>query len=115
MLTKVTDKLEKVLLAISCSLIATSVIVMCLEVYWRKVVGGSLGWAEEYCRFGYVYALFLLSGPIFKRGMHIKVEVVYARLNANARKWAAIGICSLAIMLPTFFSWWAIESLTETH
>ena len=53
---------------VAALMMAITVVVTCVQVFSRYVVGSSLIWAEEVCRYMLVWTSFLVAGLAFQRG-----------------------------------------------
>jgi TRAP-type transport system small permease protein len=72
-------------------LLAAMVAVTFVQVIKRYGFDSGLAWAEEFCRYCFVWIVFLGSVPAFDRGLHIGVDLITARLATRYRRIAAIG------------------------
>lgn len=67
---------ERLLEAVGVVALATIVIVMSTQVFARYVIGTSIIWAEELCRYILIWISFLFVGIAFQRGEFIAIDYV---------------------------------------
>ncbi|MDO4581715.1 MAG: TRAP transporter small permease [Bacillota bacterium] len=67
------DHLEETLLVI---LLVTICFVMMAQIILRKLPVDNLIWAEEFCRYCYIWSVFLSLGYTIKKGNMLRVNVV---------------------------------------
>ena len=70
---KLDEHFEEYLLGVLLILLTT---VMFVQVVMRYVFGSSLSWAEEFCRYIFVYTTFLTIGYCIKRGSMLRVDIL---------------------------------------
>ncbi len=68
------ENLEEILMVI---LLAAFSIVMMAQVIARNIVGGGFTWAEEVCRYLFVYSGMLSVAYCIRKGLTIRVDAVY--------------------------------------
>lgn len=67
---------ERLLEAVGVIGLATIVVVMSTQVFARYVIGTSIIWAEELCRYILIWISFLFVGIAFQRGEFIAIDYV---------------------------------------
>ena len=72
--TYLEENLEEILMVI---LLAAFSVVMMVQVIARNIVGGGFTWAEEVCRYLFVYSGMLSAGYCIRKGLTIRVDAVY--------------------------------------
>ena len=72
--TYLEENLEELLMVI---LLAVMSLVMLAQVIYRNVLGGGFTWAEEFCRYCFVYSGMLSAGYCIRKGLAIRVDAVY--------------------------------------
>jgi len=72
--TYLEENLEEILMVI---LLAAFSVVMMIQVIARNIVGGGFTWAEEVCRYLFVYSGMLSAGYCIRKGLGIRVDAVY--------------------------------------
>jgi TRAP-type C4-dicarboxylate transport system permease small subunit len=83
--------------AFLAALMAVMITVVALQVFFRYVVGSPLGWTEEIGNFTLVWTSFLGSYIAFRRGNHLRIELLYLILpNVGRRTLLIIGDLALA-------------------
>jgi len=75
--------LEEYLLAL---LMALMVLLVCAQVISRYALHRSLSYTEELVRYFFVWATFLGAGAAFKRGRHLKLDIVVGRFPNRWRR-----------------------------
>lgn len=71
--------------ALAVALMAATVIIMAVQVFYRYFLSNSLIWAEEVCRYLLVWMSFLFAGAAFQRGDMVSVELFTKLLPRRAR------------------------------
>lgn len=71
--------------ALGAALMAATVAVMIAQVFYRYVLGDSLIWAEELCRYFLIWMTFLFAGAALQRGDLVALELLTSRFSARTR------------------------------
>jgi TRAP-type C4-dicarboxylate transport system permease small subunit len=83
--------------AFVAALMAVMITVVALQVFFRYVIGSPLGWTEEIGNFTLVWSSFLGSYIAFRRGNHLRIELLYLILpNVGRRTLLIIGNLALS-------------------
>ena len=91
------EHFEELLLTICLLLILA---VSFLQVIIRKIPGiNALTWAEEFCRFMWIFSVFLSLPYCIKRGSLLRVDILRSNLEGNAK-----SIFDTAVELITFLT-----------
>ena len=77
---------------------AIIVVVMIAQVWSRYVMGSSLIWAEELCRYLLIWQTFLVLGLAFSKGEFVALEFVPSLLNPRLR-WLLKAVMAVPIVL----------------
>lgn len=77
---------------------AIIVIVMIAQVWSRYVMGGSLIWAEELCRYLLMWQTFLVLGLAYSKGEFVAIDFVTVALSERGR-WVLKAICAIPIIV----------------
>lgn len=77
---------------------AMIVLVMIAQVWSRYVMGGSLIWAEELCRYLLMWQTFLVLGLAYSKGEFVAIDFLPARLSERG-KWVLKAICAVPIIV----------------
>jgi TRAP-type C4-dicarboxylate transport system permease small subunit len=86
---KYIDILVEMLIA---ALISMMIVVVVLQVFCRYVLNSPLGWTEEIAGFTLVWTSFLGSYIAFRRGNHLRIELVYLLIpNSGKRTLLILG------------------------
>lgn len=75
-------------------------VVIGLQVFFRYALNDSLFWSEELGRMLLVWLTFCGATVAYRRGAHIGVDSLVARLEARSRRWA--GAVAQAVSLVFF-------------
>lgn len=73
------------------------VIIMITQVFFRYVLGGSLIWAEELCRYLLIWQTFLVLGLAYTRGEFVTLDFVPSALPPRGR-WILRALMALPII-----------------
>ncbi|MCA0963061.1 TRAP transporter small permease [Salipiger bermudensis] len=76
---------------------AIIVVVMIAQVWARYVMGGSLIWAEELCRYLLLWQTFLVLGLAYSRGEFVSLDFLPAALSERGR-WVLKAVCAVPIV-----------------
>lgn len=77
LLYKLIDKICFVVIAVSFSAI---VVILGFQILLRMVFNAPTMWAEEVCRYLFIWLLFLGSAVAFSKGGHLIVDVIFVKL-----------------------------------
>jgi TRAP-type C4-dicarboxylate transport system permease small subunit len=104
------ERLENILIALACVLIAAMLILMNAEVFMRYVFSTSLKISEEYA--GYLFAAATMFGfyPALMRGRFLRISALVSRLPLRPRAfWETIvGAVSAAFCLVVAAQTWTL-------
>ncbi|HOA15146.1 MAG TPA: TRAP transporter small permease [Bacillota bacterium] len=99
------DHLEEYILAVLLVVISC---VMMLQIVMRYVFNSSLPWPEELTRYCFVWSGFLGIGYSIKRGLMLKIDVIFSLFPKKVQK--VLDIFSQVVML-VFFSYMFVMSI----
>ena len=85
--------------------ISVMVLLVALQVLLRYVFNTSLGWTDESSRLAFVWSIFLGIPLGIRRGSHIGIEFLTARLGAFSRDSLARAMALLGAALMALVSW----------
>ena len=97
-----------VIAALAASTVAASIVIMVVQVFCRYVLGASLIWAEEVCRYLLVWMTFLFAGAAFQRGEMVGFEFLVRRLSPRAKAWLltpAYLACTSFLGVIAYYGW----------
>lgn len=77
---------------------ALIVAIMITQVFFRYVLGGSLIWAEELCRYLLIWQTFLVLGLAYSRGEFVTLDFVPSLLPPRGR-WLLRAVMAVPIMV----------------
>ncbi|MCI4661677.1 MAG: TRAP transporter small permease [Neomegalonema sp.] len=84
------------LLAGSC--MALIVGIMIAQVFYRYVLGSSLIWAEELCRYLLIWQTFLVLGLAYSRGEFVSLDFLPQALSPRGR-WILRAVMAVPVMV----------------
>jgi len=90
------------LIGISC--------IMLIQVFMR-LAGASLSWAEELCRYFYVWSVFLSISFSIKKGIVLRVDLLLGKLNKKLQKGMEILLNIINIAVFTFLGYYAVKTV----
>lgn len=99
------EHLEEYILAVLLVVISC---VMMLQIVMRYVFNSSLPWPEELTRYCFVWSGFLGIGYSIKKGLMLKIDVVFSLFPKKVQK--ALDMLSQLVML-VFFSYMFLMSI----
>lgn len=79
-------RIEQTLEAVVALLMALMCATVAVGVFHRYVLVNPLGWTEEVARFCLVWITFLAAPLALRRGQHMQMDLLYARLPRGARR-----------------------------
>ena len=106
---KVSDTFEKALICLCGACLVAGVLMMLAEVFTRYVKGISIFWAEEFVRYVNIWFIFLLVGPLAKRGYHLSMNALQDRFPQEIRKIFTVAFTVLNIAVFIFLVLWGID------
>ncbi len=83
-------------------------IVMILQVVMRYIFKSPFTWAEEICKYMFVWTSFLSMGYCFRKDMLLKVDLLYSKMSPSIKKIIDFGSVILTL---SFLSILFIRSL----
>jgi TRAP-type C4-dicarboxylate transport system permease small subunit len=85
--TALMDRVCAALRAVCVAILASYLVLVLLQVFFRYVLNESLFWAEEAVRFSMVWSVLLGSAVVAHDRAHIRIDVVETLLPPEARRW----------------------------
>ena len=98
---------------LASALLGATVVIMGVQVVFRYVLGDSLIWAEEVCRYLIIWMTFLFAGAAFQRGEMVAVELLVRAVPRSARLMLVVlgyGL-SLALLAALMVYGWRFAML----
>ncbi|GHF38446.1 TRAP transporter small permease [Seohaeicola zhoushanensis] len=77
---------------------ALIVAVMIAQVFYRYVLGGSLIWAEELCRYLLIWQTFLVLGLAYSRGEFVSLDFLPSSLAPRGR-WILRAVMAVPVII----------------
>ena len=99
------EHFEEYIMVVLLALIAS---VMMLQIIMRYVFNASLSWPEEFTRYCFIWSTFLGVSYCIKRGISLKVDVLFHYLPKSITKYLNILVDLIVII---FFFYLAINSV----
>ena len=81
MIHKLSDNIDKIVLAIVVAMLGVMVLVTTAQIVCR-LARHSLLWSEELCRYLLVWSTFLGASCVYKSGAHIAITFVQGGVSA---------------------------------
>ena len=95
-LKKRLDNMEDICISL---LVATTVIVLFIQIISRYVFHHSFAWTEELSRFTFIWMVYLSSSMAVRQGTHVRVTAQFLLLPRNIRKYSFIIADTLWVFL----------------
>lgn len=89
--------------------ISVMVVLVALQVLLRYALNTSLGWTDETSRLAFVWSIFLGIPLGVRRGSHIGIEFLNARIGAVARDTLARAMAALGAVLMGLVAWQSVR------
>lgn len=71
------------------------IVVMLFQIFFRYVLNNSLSWSEEFCRYCYIWMMFLAYAYCARLGTDLRVDAVICMLPSKAK--AAMDLINLVL------------------
>lgn len=68
--------MDKVVESAVAAIFAAMVIVGAAQIFYRYVLGGSLGWSHEFQRFAHIWLVFIVIPIAYNYGAHIGMNII---------------------------------------
>jgi TRAP-type C4-dicarboxylate transport system permease small subunit len=72
---------------------------VCLEVFWRFALGGSIPWSGELATVSLVWMVFLAGSYAVSTKANIRIEILVRWLSAQTRRWLEVAIDLVLLVL----------------
>jgi C4-dicarboxylate transporter DctM subunit len=96
LLRRVGRGLDRGLEGLCVALLALTVMLTVLQVFYRYMLGASLAWTEELARFTFVWSVFLGFAVLLAREQHMRLDMLRGR--GSPRLTAALDCLALAVV-----------------
>ena len=97
---KVYNALEERILVLG--LVASTVIIF-MQVIFRYVINQSISWSEEFCRYLFVWIIWLGTSIAEREHGHLCIEIVSSKLKGKARLFQSLLVKVLVLAMCIFF------------
>ena len=105
MLTKILDKVCKVVLWLCMLCLSIFLAVVVVAVFFRYVLNNSLTWSEQVSRFLFVWMIMLMMPIMFREKRDISFDVITKRLPASVRSGVVLVLDVLIVAFAIFFGY----------
>ena len=92
-------RLEEVILVLLLSCI---VVIMLCQIVCRYVLNDSLSWSEEFCRYCYIWFMFVAFSYSIRFNLDLRVDAVLNLLPGALKKAVEIFGCFICLVLSAF-------------
>lgn len=104
-LKKIDENFERVILSILVLLI---VLVMLLQIVCRYIFNNSLIWSEEFCRYCYIYFVFVGTALAVREQSELRVDAVVSILPKKTRRALNVVVDVIVFLMLVYLSYWSI-------
>ncbi len=92
-------------------LLAVAWLLVCVSVFLRYFLGGSIPWSSEVTEYILVAIPLLAAAWLLKKEGHIKIDIVVNRLNPRNQAVVNMVTSVLCIILWLVITWYSVEAL----
>jgi TRAP-type C4-dicarboxylate transport system permease small subunit len=103
---RIWSAIDRALLTLSGIMVGAVMVCVCLQVWFRFVMDGSVVWAEELSRYLFVWAVFLTTAVLAGRGEHYGMPEFVAMLTPRWQRpvaWLANALCILFCVVVAWY------------
>lgn len=93
----------------AAAMMAITVVVTCVQVFSRYVIGSSLIWAEEVCRYLLVWTSFLVAGLAFQRGELAAMDLLKDMMPRWLKTLVLVPCYLLSVAFLGMLAWYGWE------
>lgn len=112
MLRKIDDSFETVILSV---LVLAIVLVMLLQIICRYILNDSLTWSEEFCRYCYIYFMFIGTALSIKERSVLRVDAVISLLPEKVGKILAVIVDILVFLILIYLAYWSFPTIKSMY
>lgn len=112
------NKIIDIMTIISGILLLSSMLGISAEVISRYLFNYPLGWVTELCEYSLVYITFLVAAWILREEKHIKMDLIFNKLNPKIQSFLNIFtsvICAFVCLILFLFGIRVTWELFKTH
>jgi len=91
------------LIGISC--------VMFVQIFMR-LIGSSLPWAEELCRYFYLWSVFLSISFTIRKGIILRVDLLVNSLPRKIKKYVEVLLQLITVVLFLFLAYYSLQTVS---
>jgi TRAP-type C4-dicarboxylate transport system permease small subunit len=109
LLAGLSDRLNQAAQWALCAVGMGMALTIALQVFFRYALNQSLFWSEELGRMLLVWLTFLGASVAYKRGAHLGVDVVAARLTGRAARIMRVAMLGVSLFFFLVMSVWGVK------
>ena len=102
--------LEEMILIV---LLVMIVVVMLYQIVRRYVFNSSLTWSEEFCRYAFVWFIFIALPYSIRLGSELRMDAILSQLPEKAQNTAKIALNVISLCLAGFLFYNSIIAVQE--
>lgn len=84
------------------SILAAIVVIMLYQIIRRYIFNSSLTWSEEFCRYAFIWFIFIAYSYSIHMGSELRVDAVIDLLHGKARKIMDIALILFGLFFTVF-------------
>lgn len=111
-LRKIDDSFETIILSI---LVLAIVLVMLLQILCRYILNDSLIWSEEFCRYCYIYFMFIGTALSIKEKSALRVDAIVSLLPEKVGKILSIVVDIIVFIMLIYLSYWSFPTVKSMY
>lgn len=114
MITKLLDIIQRVLYSVIGLLVLLMIVSNVLQVFYRYVLHAALRWPEEVSIFAMMWVTMLGGAVLSRRGAHISMDFIMARLSGKSKRTLLGIIFALCLLfyVPMVYYGYKFSALT---
>lgn len=96
-------------------MIALIVLVMLFQIVTRYIFNISMPWTEEFCRYCYIYFMFIGTALAIKEGSSLRVDALVTLLPQNVRKVILFVVDLFVLVVMCYLFYGSIPMVQELY
>jgi C4-dicarboxylate transporter DctQ subunit len=105
------DFFDRPVIVITDALLIMAVVLVCVEVFTRYVLGISQAFLDELSKYSMVWFVYLILGIISKERAHVKIEILSRYLKGKSHDVADIIFHFSVVVICVIVGWGMISSI----
>ncbi|SET65909.1 TRAP-type C4-dicarboxylate transport system, small permease component [[Clostridium] aminophilum] len=101
---------ELFLVTILCSI----VIVMLYQIVRRYIFNASLSWSEEFCRYAFIWFIFLALPYSIRLGSELRMDAVISALPSKANRTLKLVLTVASLLFTAFLFFQSVTAVQES-